>query len=393
MQESNGTCHNLYRLKSEVCFIKSMRKKKQAEVATEVGRGQEEAALAEIEAALDAGKAPRGGKALKEASRRLKADGRPDAASRALLLLSRLERRRGGDAAAIAHGRSALRLARSAKAGPEVDAGLDLLARLYSGTGDYPQARRYAGERLSRARAAGDKAGEAEALARLALVSWAAGEPGEALNRLDEARGLSSNGPREGCLSADLLRAAFLAQSGCPAAAAELLTRLLRKPGTEAQQLNALLLRGWALLCQGRPDAAARDFRRARRSAQERQDRVHELQAAAALAVAELHRESATGASARRTRAEALLQRTARTSRRLGHPELIRAVDRLSASLNGGAPALTPKEAAQKLVALAKSTDSVSAADASVREVERLARLPAGQPAYHCDLRLPFTLE
>jgi tetratricopeptide (TPR) repeat protein len=344
-----------------------------------------------IAAALDSGKAPRGGKALKAAAKRLKAAGRPADASQALLLLARLERRRHGDAAAVPPARSALRLARSNRAAAEINASLDLLAHLYSNLDDHAEARSCAEERVGRARAAGDAAAEADALARLALVLWAAGERSDAFTTLDEARRLCRGRAQDGCGSSDIILASFLAQCGCPTAAVELLTRLLRGRSAQPRELDALLVRGWALLCGGRPDSAARDFRRARRSAQERKDRVMELQAAAALAVAELRRDnSSTGI--RRSRAEALLDRTLRTSRRLGHPRLIQTVNQLSASLNGGA-ALTPRDAAQQLVALARSTESVTAADASIREVERLARVPANQPAYHCDLRLPFTLE
>jgi tetratricopeptide (TPR) repeat protein len=324
----------------------------------------------------------------------LHAAGQAAEATLAWQTLARLELRRGELKKALAAGRNALRAAREAASDSLVEQSHDLLARLYSHAGAHQKALAQAEEWREKARERGDERALAHALHRLALVSWAAGDAARALSLAEEALDAAARSDAgRSARQTDRLMGCLLLQSGCPTAAERRFTRSLRRTEQAEEKRRLWLARGWAWFCLGRLDAAARDFRRAQGQARELADKRGEVEASAALAAAESRRARLEGNTARLGRAEALADRARRQSLRLKDPYLQQFVQALqdgpegagAAEPNTGGLAATCKEAAQLLVELARETMSLTAVDACLREVERLASLPEGERPYHCD--------
>ncbi|HTE19615.1 MAG TPA: hypothetical protein VK689_14705, partial [Armatimonadota bacterium] len=186
----------------------------------------------------------------------------------------------------------------------------------------------------------------------------------------------------------------LLLRAGCPAAASDYFTSGIRRTPAADELVPLLQGRGWAWQCLGKPDAAARDFRRALKLARTLTDGRPEVEVLAALAAVESRRARAEDNSARGTRARAMVDRTGRLSRKFRDSHLDRVTPPLlawaesgDADAGAGVPPTVP-EAVQALVQLASGTECLPVVDASVREVERLIQLPEGEPPYHCPLSL-----
>lgn len=345
-----------------------------------------------IEEALELGRRPRGGRPLRQAARTLQAAGMTAAAIGALRALSLLETRRGKYQHAIGPARAALRLA--SRHGDAVETGelLDLLAGLYTRLGDLKQAQAHALRWLKQARAGGDRAGVAGALARQALVARAGGDLGSALILAEEGREAAGGTNHES--AAERLLCALLLQAGCPTAAEERLSRRLSAAadsGAPREEARVLLLRGWCRLAAGRAALAARDFRRARRLAAGASGDGTEAKSLASLSVAESRQAAAGGSAARAVAAFRRADRAARSARRHRDADLDRRLQTVLHEVHRVPDAgEDTKVAARTLVELATRVDSLLVVEACIREVERMSGLPPGQPAYAGTLSYPF---
>ncbi len=342
-------------------------------------------AIREVEEALRAGRAPRTAKQLRAAARGFESAGDLRTAAQAYEVLSRLELQRGNTEQALAPARAALRMARAAEAPVEIARVLLALAHLQSRLGEHPAALRHVNEAVHEAWASGDPALFAEAMRVAAIAAWEAGQPLYALARLEEAGERALDPGRRAELQR--VHAVVLAQMGCPSAAARELSALL-KGGDCSRSVPLLLARGWVWCALGRPDTGARDFRKARRMARERQDRSREIEATAAVAAADAQRSGTNAPLA--ARAAAAASRAQRQGSRYRDERLARTLELMGAR-SGTIP--TVSEAADALVRLARQTEDLRLVDACILEVERLNRLPAGAPAYGCPLPLPIVLD
>ncbi len=361
--------------------------------ASEPVTGLEEAqyALEETTSALAQGRSPRTGRQLQEAIRRLLAANEVVPAARGYRLQALLELRRGKREKALRPARAAERLLRNREI-PELGDSMDLLSRVYSEVGDHNRAVATAETWLTQTVAAPEVLRPTAARRRLALAHWMAGSITNAFTALDpllEGEVPTDTDPTE-ALRVRQLAGEFLTRVGCPRAATELFTRVLKQNPPPEVELSTLLSRGWAGVCTGMLDAALRSFRRARRVAAEQGGERAETEAATALAVAEFLRGGDDTA-----KLATRLRRRTRQAARAGLAALEDLGERLLASpspalspstvdLAGKAPVLvlqaaTPKEAAKQLVALANSSESLSLVDGCCLEVEHLQALPPQQ--------------
>jgi tetratricopeptide (TPR) repeat protein len=348
--------------------------------------------VAEIKAALMEGRAPRGRRPLQQAARVLQAAGRIAEATLALRTLALLELERGSAQRALAPAQAALRLARKNNLDPETDEALDLVARVCSHTGAHDRARQHAEERLQRARSARNPAAAVAALRRLALVHWKTGAAAGALDLAGEAvEEARSSGQSGLAAQAGCLLGTFLLRSGCPTAANGLFSSILSLDQEKEHTVRILIARAWSLMASGRFDAAARDLRRAQREARGLVDRRPEVEAMAALAVAEHRRGQREQDAARLERARKLIDRAVRRSRNYS-PRLRETVRTLQSLIHEASPdgsELAPdfpdtiKKAAGALVQLAEQTNSPVVVDACIREVRRLGSLAKNEVPYH----------
>lgn len=362
-----------------------MNEQKAEESETDPELTEAAAVVSETAAALAAGKLPRGRRGLRKAARVFKEAGRDADTILALQTLALLEIRVENHAAALPHARAALRLARQRQAALDLDESLNLVAQVYSLLGDEERTLAAAREWVRNAEARRDPVATAEARRRLALCTWSAGHQIRAVELADEALEAARSSEASALVGqASRLMATFLMQLGCPTTAAEMLADAVRQTQWPDETVRTLLARGWSLLCQGEAGPAARDFRRARRLAKDLPDRRWDVEAMAALAVAEARRAHPAEDEKALAKALALVERAASRSRRLRDARLERTVAALREALADGAapPAVDRAAAAQELVRLAKESESLTLAMACRREVERLAALPADAPAF-----------
>lgn len=350
-----------------------------------------DAAVAEIQRALDEGRAPRGARTLQLAARRYQADSRAPDACGVLRTLARLELRRGNDDKALGAARSALRLARKHQIIQEADRASEILSRIHSRLGEHDRAQAQAREWLESARGRGDQIEIAQALRRLALAAWAAGDPAGALGHAAEsAEAAREAGAGQLAEQTERTFALMLLHAGCPTTAHRLLTGLIRTD-EDPEAVRMLLARGWASMCLGDPDAGARDFRKARGLARKLKHRLLEIETTATLAVADLARAGSATRAPRPEKSRAALERALSRSGRLKDPDFEQKIQRLHQSQDTqrsgttqGFPG-TALEAAHAVVELAKRTDNLTVVDACVLEGRRLRRLAPDQAPYGCD--------
>lgn len=348
-----------------------------------VGYEDPHALIREVASALRQGRTPRAGRYLQSAARELTANADVEGAAQALRLVALLELRRGKPQQALRPARAADRLVRNNGISAECAANLDLLSRLYSCLGEHAQAirtaERWTGEAIDPT---------SRATRRLSLAKWAAGDASGAIELLDplEDEAGSKLEPKGGHL---ILQTEMLLWVGCPTAALSSLTRLLKTTLPAAEECDGYRVRGWAALALGQPDQALRSFRRATRLAAELADPRKEAEIEVALATGELERAKRKGTDL--TRAEARLLRKRAQAGRLGLSHLADPVD--PPAITSALGAATVKEAAQRLVAMTRASDSLTLVDACCLEVERLGGLPSGDPPYGFSQVPPLSLE
>lgn len=345
--------------------------------------------LGEVETALAEGRVPRARRPLKEAARRLTETGDAAAAARAMRLLGLLELRSGDPRRALNAARAGLRMVRADEA--EHCAGmLQLISRICLTAGERERAVDSARRSLKVARR---ESSLAEAQLCLAEAEVELGRLGEAATAAEEALELAQSAEGDLQYRSQRVAAQVLLRSGCPTAAARILNGGVDSCADPREQIRILLHRGNSRRVLGRPDQAARDFRAAARIGRELPDRRYEAHSLGALATVELIRAREENNAARAGRAEAALDRAIRIAKRFKDPYLQETLEQLQRIAgNPPADARDAQSAARELVQLAQETESTLLVDACVAEVERLAALPPGSPAYAAPpLPLRFT--
>lgn len=367
--------------------------------ANESAPGLEQAnrILEETASALAQGRTPRAGRHLLLTIRQLLDADQTVPAAHGYRLLAQLELRRGKTPKALRPARAAERLLRS-HPGPEADACIELLSRVYSEVGDHERAVSMAKHWLARATSGREPLRLCAAIRRLALAEWVRGDICGAFDALDQVlQGDSPTGnPSVAFHRIELLAGNLLTRVGCPRAATELFTRILKQELPPEVELCALLGRGWAGVCSGNLDAALRSFRRGRKVAAGLATDRAQTEAAAALAAAEYLRQ----AGGEVTQLAARLRRRSRQAAKMGLASLAAVTETLadtpppflhptqepvvlpSASPDPILQASTPKDAARQLVSLAHSSESLTLVDGCCLEVEYLQALRPDQKPF-----------
>lgn len=348
--------------------------------------------VADVLAALEAGRAPRARLPLQVALRELQQSGRVADELLALRTLAHVDLRRGRADVALRAARAALRLARASAGDLDVEQTLQLLALSLREAGRLNEACRIAREWLERARRRHEPIGEIEALRFLALAAWDARDWDDAFFHADDGLEAASRAEVPILVAqAERLLAGLLARAGCLYTAAQRLTPVLRTLQDPHQEFLTRLERGWALMGIGEPDTAARDFRRARRIAGDWEDPRPGILAAAGLALADAVRDGGK----RGTAARAALARLERRAIRYHDARLASIVGTIAGALDASAvaPVESVKEAAARLVTLAQTSTSLLVTDACVIEVAWLAKCASPAAPYNAALYVPPPLE